>query len=283
MKPKLSSYLVEKFKHQGIGSFAIRFAEDFAKAKGYESVSIHTNVDNVIAQNCYKKLGYTITEENECTNGDGEKRRGLTFYRDHLDAVCMSIDGICFHMKEWHDFSFISKIGKVFKVFDAMDSGNICFGVEHNSKQYFVKYAGAKTQDYNGETQDATNRLKEAVKIYEDLQHSYLIRLIEHYPVENGYVFNWVDGEGLRSYWDFAGQPMWYYPDSPNYRFRHLPIEKRIAVADKIMAFHKHVIQRATDMTAHIIRRFYEKIALRWYRLPRRFQRIQRAFCLNHY
>lgn len=77
----------EKFQHQGIGSFAVRVAENFAREKGFNSVSIHTNVDNIIAQNCYKKLGYTIIEENDCTNGDGQKRRGLTFYRDHLDAV----------------------------------------------------------------------------------------------------------------------------------------------------------------------------------------------------
>lgn len=81
----------EKFQHQGIGSFAVRFAEDFARAKGFNAVGIHTNVDNTIAQNCYKKLGYTIIKESECTNGDGEKRRGLTFYRDHLNAVRMNI------------------------------------------------------------------------------------------------------------------------------------------------------------------------------------------------
>ena len=236
----------EKFQHQGIGSYAVRLAEDFARLRGFKGVGIHTNVDNISAQNCYKKLGYTITEENECTNGDGQKRRGLTFYRDRLDAVRMCVDGVSFHIGKLHDFSFLSKIGKVFRVFCNMDSGNICFGVERDNKRYFVKYAGARTMYYNGEIADAVARLKTAVKVYDDLQHPYLIRLVEHYPVGDGYVavFDWVNGEGLRSYWDYVGQAMWQHPQSPNYRFRRLPIEKRIAVVDKIFDFHQHVIER---------------------------------------
>lgn len=82
----------ETFQQQGIGSYAVRFAEDFIRSKGFHAVGIHTNVDNIAAQNLYKKLGYTITEQNECTNGDGEKRQGLTFYRDHLDAEELCVE-----------------------------------------------------------------------------------------------------------------------------------------------------------------------------------------------
>ncbi|MCL2060332.1 MAG: GNAT family N-acetyltransferase [Oscillospiraceae bacterium] len=236
----------EKYQRQGIGSFAVRFAEDFVRSKGFNMLGIHTTVDNITAQNCYKKLGYHVHEESECTTGDGVKRRGLSLHRDNLDAVRMNINGVSFHVGEQHDFLFISKIGRVFRIFDAMDSGNICFGVERDGKRYFVKYAGARTQNYNGEITDAITRLKNVVKLYVDLQHTYLIRLIEHYSVGDGYVavFDWVNGEGLRSYWDYVGQPMWSYPGSPNYRFRKLPIEKRIAVVDKIMGFHQHIIER---------------------------------------
>ncbi|MFP4660952.1 MAG: hypothetical protein ACLFPF_02075 [Halanaerobiales bacterium] len=41
-----------------------------------------------------------------------------------------SIDGIEFRLKEEHDFSWLSRYGIVFSVFDEQDSGNICFGVE---------------------------------------------------------------------------------------------------------------------------------------------------------
>lgn len=37
------------------------------------------------------------------------------------------IDGVSFRMKEAFDFSFLRKYGRVFKVFDDQDSGNICF------------------------------------------------------------------------------------------------------------------------------------------------------------
>ena len=42
------------------------------------------------------------------------------------------------------DFSFISKYGTIFKVFDDRNSGNICFGVKtDDGKCYFIKFAGA--------------------------------------------------------------------------------------------------------------------------------------------
>ncbi|MDD4164618.1 MAG: GNAT family N-acetyltransferase [Eubacteriales bacterium] len=236
----------EKFHRQGIGSFAVQYAEDFVRSKGINIIGIHTTVDNIAAKNCYKKLGYHIHDEAECITGDGVKRLGLSFHRDHLDAVRMNIDGVTFYIGEPHDFSFISKIGKVFCVFDAMDSGNICFVVERDGKRYFVKYAGVRTQEYEGKIEDAVIRLKNAVKVYENLNHPYLIHLVDHYTVGNGYiaVFDWVDGEGLRSYWNFVGEPMWKSEASPNYRFRHLPTQKRIAVVDKIMEFHKHIVDK---------------------------------------
>ena len=72
----------DKYQRQGVGSFAVRFAEDFVRSKGFSSIGIHTTADNIIAQNCYKKLGYAVTGEGECTTGDGIKRRGLTFQRE---------------------------------------------------------------------------------------------------------------------------------------------------------------------------------------------------------
>ena len=52
---------------------------------------------------------------------------------------------------------------------------------------------------------DAIERLKNSVTIYEDLKHESLIRLIDHFPVQSGYVliFDWFDGECLHSHWRF--------------------------------------------------------------------------------
>jgi serine/threonine-protein kinase len=42
--------------------------------------------------------------------------------------INQTVDGINFKMQAYFDFSFLEKYGKVFKVFDDQDSGNICFG-----------------------------------------------------------------------------------------------------------------------------------------------------------
>lgn len=71
-----------KFKHKGIGTYAVRFAEDHIRSKGKRKVGIHTTDDNIPAQNLYKKCGYTITGHGECTTGDGVKRTGYTFIKE---------------------------------------------------------------------------------------------------------------------------------------------------------------------------------------------------------
>lgn len=70
------------------------------------------------------------------------------------------IDGVPCKLKSAFDFGFLQKYGRVFKVFDDQDSGNICFGAEKDGKRYFVKFAGAPTEQYSGELSDAVNRLK---------------------------------------------------------------------------------------------------------------------------
>ena len=46
------------------------------------------------------------------------------------------------------------------KVYDDQDSGNICFGTEKDGQRYFIKFAGAPTERYNGNPADAIARLK---------------------------------------------------------------------------------------------------------------------------
>ncbi|MDD4493331.1 MAG: GNAT family N-acetyltransferase [Eubacteriales bacterium] len=68
-----------KMQHQGIGTYAVKCAEDFIHTKGFTKIGIHTTEDNIPAQNLYKKCGYVVTEYSECTTGDGTTHMGYTF------------------------------------------------------------------------------------------------------------------------------------------------------------------------------------------------------------
>ncbi len=139
------------------------------------------------------------------------------------------LDNVSLHLKEKHNFEWLTNMGGVFTVFDEQDSGNICFGVEKNGTKKFVKYAGAKTKEYRGQPEDAVVRLKESIPLYEDLRHKHLIKLLDHFEVEEGYalVFEWFDGECLHSHWAFPPPHKYTHPDSPFYRYKILPIEQR--------------------------------------------------------
>ena len=104
------------------------------------------------------------------------------------------IDGIPFKLKSTFDFSFMKEYGTVFKVYDDQDSGNICFGTEKDGQRYFVKFAGAPTEQYGGDPADAISRLKATLPIYSDLKHENLIELIEAKEIGDGFamVFKWL-------------------------------------------------------------------------------------------
>jgi ribosomal protein S18 acetylase RimI-like enzyme len=102
----------ENYHHQGIGSYAISYAEDYVSEKGFSAMGIHANVENTPAVNCYKKAGYVITEEGDCTNGDGSRHRGYTFYKDHFDntRVRMTTDNYSFSLATQEDIPAIVSI-----------------------------------------------------------------------------------------------------------------------------------------------------------------------------
>ena len=50
--------------------------------------------------------------------------------------MIQKIDGIEFKIKEPYDFGFLGEYGKVLKVFDDQDSGNICFGTDKDGQKY---------------------------------------------------------------------------------------------------------------------------------------------------
>ena len=63
-------------------------------------------------------------------------------------AVTLFPDGVPCALQEAFDLSFLRQWGKVFRVFDQEDSGNLCFGLEDETHRYFVKFAGARPVRY---------------------------------------------------------------------------------------------------------------------------------------
>ncbi|HZK39695.1 MAG TPA: phosphotransferase [Clostridia bacterium] len=149
------------------------------------------------------------------------------------DFYIQWIDGIPYKLKAPFDFSFISKYGKVFKIFDNQGSGNICFGMAEDENKYFVKFAGAPTGNYTGTAEDAIERLKRAVPTYQDLAHPNVINLIKAEEIGGGYaaVFDWVDATHM------------WTPDGGQ-EVKNLPVEKHYKIFENILDFHKHMAEK---------------------------------------
>ncbi|MDR0326408.1 MAG: serine/threonine protein kinase [Oscillospiraceae bacterium] len=153
------------------------------------------------------------------------------FKRFAKDFYIQYIDGVPFRLKAPFEFSFLSKYGRVFKVFDAQDSGNICFGVKKEEKSFFIKFAGAPTERASVSAGEAIANLKRTLPIYKDLAHPTLIRYIGSEEIGGGFamVFDWVDAECMGR----------MYPLSHR-KFMAMPLETRIGVFEEILAFHIH-------------------------------------------
>ena len=106
-----------------------------------------------------------------------------------------TVDGVYFEIGEPFDFSFLSAYGRVFKVFDDQDSGNICFGVENGKERLFIKFAGAVTARGGASPAESMARARRNTQIYRDLRHDDLLNLISCDEVGGGIalVFPWTD------------------------------------------------------------------------------------------
>lgn len=160
--------------------------------------------------------------------------------------IMIHLDTVEVRLREYHDFSFLKQFGEVFSVFDEQDSGNISFGVDTGIEKLFVKYAGAKTIDYSGDPGEVVERLKKAMPLYDALRHPFLIELRDHFCVNEGYagIFTWFPGECMHAHWAFSPQEKYSHPDSPSYRYKHLPLERLLKSLDVIYAFHEHVVRK---------------------------------------
>ena len=144
------------------------------------------------------------------------------------DFYIQWIDGIAYKLKSQFDFSFMKDYGKVFKVYDDQDSGNICFGIINENKKYFVKFAGAPTDRASVSAEEAIVILKHSASIYNDLAHPNLIKLIDAKAAGNGFAltYEWAEAECMHA----------MYPLSRK-KFLQMPVEKRLLVFADILDF----------------------------------------------
>ena len=156
------------------------------------------------------------------------------------NPITYKFDNVIFQLKENLNFSWLQKLGYVFAVFDQQDSGNICFGVEKEGEKKFVKYAGARTIEYEGDPKKAVSRLKSAIPIYYELKHPNLIEIEDHFELDTGYVavFKWFTGECLHAHWSYPPPAKYKDPNSPFYKYKHLSVEQRLESLNRIYNFH---------------------------------------------
>jgi len=155
------------------------------------------------------------------------------------NTIEIKLDGATFALREPHDFTWLTQMGRVFQVFDQNDSGNISFGVDTGKEKLFIKVAGLKTVESVCTPEEAVGNLREAMKVYEDMKHPALIHLREHYPVDGLYaaIFDWVGGECLHDHWNFDYYDAHPQIKPPARRFKELPLHKRLAACQVLFSF----------------------------------------------
>lgn len=52
----------DKYKHQGVGKFAVEYAFEYLHSKGFNQIGVQTTKDNLAAIDLYKKYGFNIAE-----------------------------------------------------------------------------------------------------------------------------------------------------------------------------------------------------------------------------
>ncbi|MEG0767047.1 MAG: phosphotransferase, partial [Clostridia bacterium] len=141
-------------------------------------------------------------------------------------------DGLPFKRKAPFAFDFLAKYGRVFQVFDDQDSGNLCFGCERDGARYFIKFAGAPTQSYQGTQEDAIARLQATFPIYRALHHPNLIEFVGAEKIGGGFamIFAWTDGVCMGRQYPAAHQ-----------KFMQADIPTRLDVFRDILSFFAYV------------------------------------------
>lgn len=155
----------------------------------------------------------------------------------------ITVDAMCFRIKEHRDFHWLQRYGTAFWVNDQTGSGCVCLGMQGQGERYFVKIAGVGTLEAEVSPEESVLALKSAMPLYKKLRHPHLIRLLEHYPVEELYVavFDWAEGECLYDHWNFEKYAADPSLKSPRVRFKELPKLQKLKAAEVLFSFLKKV------------------------------------------
>lgn len=159
--------------------------------------------------------------------------------------VVQKLGDISFKLREEQDFSWINEYGTFFSVIDGTGSGCISFGVEKDNKKYFFKIAGAKTYEAEVSEEESIKILQEAVQKYKDIKDDNLIKYIDSFMKNDCFVviYEFAEGECLFDHWNFDYYKENNIIETPSYRFKKLPIEKKLNVIEKLFLFFEHVVE----------------------------------------
>lgn len=152
--------------------------------------------------------------------------------------IKLKIDNVEFKLREYQDFTWLKKYGKVFLVIDETGSGCISFGIEKDNKKYFFKIAGAKTVEAEISEEESIKLLKEAVIKYKDIKHDNLIKYIDSFDYKNFFavIYEFAEGECLFDHWNFEKYKI-TKEITPLMKFKRLSVEKRMYVVEKLFSF----------------------------------------------
>lgn len=68
-----------EFQRQGIGIYAVRYAEEYCKSYGKKKLLVKTTADNTAAQKLYQKCEFIVCDKTAYTTSDGINRNGIIF------------------------------------------------------------------------------------------------------------------------------------------------------------------------------------------------------------
>ncbi len=160
--------------------------------------------------------------------------------------IINKLDGIEFRLQELHDFTWLKKYGTAFWVVDETGSGCVCIGMQKEDKKYFCKIAGVNTLEADVSPEEAIRILKQAVSIYQELEHPNLIKLVEAYDYKKFYVavFEWAEGECLFDHWNFEKYQNDPLLKSPKQRFGELSVHQKLKCVDILFSFLQNVNEK---------------------------------------
>lgn len=93
--------------------------------------------------------------------------------------MTQELDGVEFRLAKPAELSFVQQYGRVFRVFDDHDSGNISFGVDNGERKLFIKVAGAHTMYANLSPEEAIATQRNSVEVHRAIQHPNIVTLVD--------------------------------------------------------------------------------------------------------